>query len=111
LIHGGSDNDIIAVGGEVDSNGRIYGDSGNDEINSGGDGTFDVWGGSGDDELNGASECVIDHAYGGSGNDRIISPNDFASGGSGNDFIQFADCTGVALTFVLTTSNRGSPFS
>jgi Ca2+-binding RTX toxin-like protein len=42
------------------------------------------------------NECLIPHAYGELGNDRIISAGDFASGGSGSDFIQFFDCSGVA---------------
>lgn len=97
LIDGGANDDIVSIGGtEVDTNGEIYGGRGDDEISGGGEGTFDVWGGSGDDYIDGASECVIDRPYGGSGNDRIIQPNDFASGGSGDDFIQFFDCTGVA---------------
>lgn len=97
LIYAGDDHDTIAAGSTGESgNGRIYGGGGNDKINTAAEGIFDIWGGSGDDEMNGASECTIDHAYGESGNDRIISPNDFSSGGSGNDVIQFQDCGGVA---------------
>jgi Ca2+-binding RTX toxin-like protein len=97
LIDGGANDDIVAIGGtEVDTNGKIYGGRGDDEISGGGEGIFDVWGGSGDDYIDGASECVIDRPYGGSGNDRIIQPNDFASGGPGDDFIEFLDCGGTA---------------
>lgn len=92
LIHGGSDDDTIRG---VHGNGKIYGDSGNDKVLTA-DAVFDVWGGSGDDEIDGQSECLIPHAYGESGDDRIIFAGDFASGGAGDDFIQFFDCSGVA---------------
>jgi Ca2+-binding RTX toxin-like protein len=95
LIFGGADDDIITAGGGF-YEGRIYGETGNDEIRAGGDVQFDVWGGPGDDEIDGASECAIHSAFGESGNDRIISPSVLTRGGSGNDFIQFADCGGVA---------------
>lgn len=96
LIYAGDDDDIIAAGGIEPSTGKIYGGGGNDNFNAGGEGSFDVWGGSGDDEISGSSECDIPLAFGESGNDRIISPRDFASGGSGDDYIEFTDCGGVA---------------
>jgi Ca2+-binding RTX toxin-like protein len=97
LIFGGADDDTITAGGNGFYHGRIYGDSGDDDIRAGGDLRLDVWGGPGDDEIDGASECAIRRAYGGSGNDRIISPSVITRGGSGNDFIQFADCGGIAF--------------
>ena len=95
LIYGGDDDDTITAG-SGNYEGKIFGGSGNDQISAGGDVDFDVWGGSGNDEIDGASECAINRAFGESGNDRIISPTGFASGGAGNDFIQFLDCGGVA---------------
>ena len=92
VIHGGADDDTIRG---IQGNGRIYGDSGNDRVITH-DAVFDVWGGSGNDEIDGQSECLIPHAYGEAGNDRIIYAGRFASGGPGNDFIRFDDCRGVA---------------
>lgn len=105
VVHGGSDDDFIRG---IHGNGEIYGDSGRDEIITH-DAVFDVWGGSGDDEIDGQSECLIPHAYGESGNDRIIFAGDFASGGSGNDFIQFFDCNGVAYGDSGNDELRASP--
>ena len=96
LIFAGDDDDTITTVGDGFYDGRVYGGTGNDEIRAGGDVQLDVWGGPGDDEIDGASECAIRNAYGESGNDRIISPSVLTRGGSGNDFIQFADCGGVA---------------
>ncbi len=94
LIYGGDDDDTID-GGSRDNEGTIYAGSGNDRVTTG-EGHFDVYAGPGDDYLNGASECGIVRAFGEGGNDRIISPSDFTSGGDGNDYIEFADCGGVA---------------
>jgi Ca2+-binding RTX toxin-like protein len=95
LLYGGQDDDTI-VGG--DGGGKIHGDSGNDQISANCCGVFDVWGDSGDDEIRGTSECGLSlgRVFGGAGNDRIISPDDFTRGGSGNDVIEFWDCSGVA---------------
>jgi|SRR5829696_6348059 len=93
VIYGGGDGDIIFADS---SRGQIYAQGGNDEIRTG-DADYDVWAGPGNDYIDGASECGIRNAYGEAGNDRIISPNDFASGGPGNDYIEFRDCLGVAF--------------
>lgn len=94
VIFGGDDDDTISASGGDE--GKIYGGSGDDKTDTCCDSQFDVWLGSGNDDIGGSSECALVHAFGGSGNDRISSPDEFSSGGSGNDIITFADCGGVA---------------
>ena len=67
MIYG--DDDDTVDGGSQGASGRIYGGSGNDQIQTG-DADFDVWGGPGDDDMNGASECGMRHAFGESGNQQ-----------------------------------------
>jgi Ca2+-binding RTX toxin-like protein len=94
LIFGEADDDTIETGGD-NQRGKMYGGTGNDLIRTCCDAHYDVWGGPGNDEIHGSSECSINHAFGESGNDRIVQPL-FGRGGPGNDIIEFTDCSGVA---------------
>jgi Ca2+-binding RTX toxin-like protein len=90
-----NDDTLTASSGEG-FDGRMYGGSGDDKIRAGGEVDFDVWGGPGNDRIEGSSECVLDRSFGGSGNDEFQQPGDFTRAGSGNDLINFFDCGGTA---------------
>jgi Ca2+-binding RTX toxin-like protein len=94
-IYGGPSNDNITTGGD-DNRGRMQGGTGDDYISTCCDANYDAWGGPGNDLISGSSECSLNVAIGGGGNDRIEFAGSLTRGGSGNDVIEFYDCGGIA---------------